>query len=146
MARVCGSGGCGAVSIDPIKPERLPDYLEDAIKRIDMAAKYLASASQEMQDRLCDEDDDAIEVNMLRDSLVRCIEVVGQCLHNAQIANSEFEQKHALNASGWWGMRSKISHGYDGVQYEIVLAVIKQDMPALREKLTQALAAWSKSC
>lgn len=37
-------------------------------------------------------------------------------------------------------MRSKISHGYDGVQYDIVLAVIKQDMPALRGKLVTALA------
>lgn len=37
-------------------------------------------------------------------------------------------------------MRSKISHGYDGVQYDIVLAVIKQDMPALRDKLVAALA------
>lgn len=75
-------------------------------------------ASPEMQERLCDEDDDAIEVNMLRDSLVRCIEVVGQCLHNAQTADPSFEARHALNASGWWGMRSKISHGYDVVQYE----------------------------
>lgn len=128
------------MSIDPVKPERLPDYLQDAIKRIDMAEKYLSSASPEMQDRLCDEDDDAIEVNMLRDSLVRCIEVVGQCLHNAQTADPDFELRHALNASGWWGMRSKISHGYDGVQYDIVLAVIKQDMPALRGKLVTALA------
>jgi len=77
---------------------------------------------------------------MLRDSLVRCIEVVGQCLHNAQAADASFEARHALNASGWWGMRSKISHGYDGVQYDIVLAVIKQDMPALRGKLVTALA------
>ena len=127
------------MSIDPVKPERLPDYLQDAIKRIDMAEMYLSSASPEMQERLCDEDDDAIEVNMLRDSLVRCIEVVGQCLHNAQIAHPDFEARHALNASGWWGMRSKISHGYDGVQYEIVLAVIKQDMPTLRGKLVTAL-------
>ncbi len=128
------------MSIDPVKPERLPDYLQDAIKRIDMASMYLNSASPEMQERLCDEDDDAIEVNMLRDSLVRCIEVVGQCLHNAQTADPSFEARHALNASGWWGMRSKISHGYDGVQYDIVLAVIKQDMPALRGKLVTALA------
>ena len=127
------------MSIDPVKPERLPDYLQDAIKRIDMASMYLSSASAEMQERLCDEDDDAIEVNMLRDSLVRCIEVVGQCLHNAQIADPDLEARHALNASGWWGMRSKISHGYDGVQYDIDLAVIKQDMPALRDKLVTAL-------
>ena len=105
-----------------------------------MASMYLSSASPEMQERLCDEDDDAIEVNMLRDSLVRCIEVVGQCLHNAQAADPSFEARHALNASGWWGMRSKISHGYDGVQYDIVLAVIKQDMPALRGKLVAAVA------
>ena len=128
------------MSIDPVKPERLPDYLQDAIKRIDMASMYLSSASAEMQERLCDEDDDAIEVNMLRDSLVRCIVVVGQCLHNVQIADPDLEARHALNASGWWGMRSKISHGYDGVQYDIVLAVIKQDMPALRGKLVTALA------
>lgn len=128
------------MSIDSVKRERLPDYLQDAIKRIDMASMYLSSAPPEMQERLCDEDDDAIEVNMLRDSLVRCIEVVGQCLHNAQTADPDFEARHALNASGWWGMRSKISHGYDGVQYEIVLAVIKQDMPALRGKLVTALA------
>ena len=128
------------MSIDPVKPERLPDYLQDAIKRIDMASMYLSSASAEMQERLCDEDDDAIEVNMLRDSLVRCIEVVGQCLHNVQIADPDLEARHALNASGWWGMRSKISHGYDGVQYDIVLTVIKQDMPALRGKLVTALA------
>ena len=140
MARYRGARGCCAVSIDPIKPERLPDYLQDAIKRIDMASMYLSSASPEMQERLCDEDDDAIEVNMLRDSLVRCIEVVGQCLHNAQIADPDFEAHHKLNASAWWGMRSKISHGYDGVQYDIVLAVIKQDMPALRGKLVTALA------
>ena len=37
-------------------------------------------------------------------------------------------------------MRSKISHGYDGIQYEIVLAVIKQDMPALKDKLVAAVA------
>ena len=128
------------MSIDPVKPERLPDYLQNAIKRIDMASMYLRSASAEMQERLCDEDDDAIEVNLLHDSLVRCIEVVGQCLHNAQTADPSFEARHALNASGWWGMRSKISHGYDGVQYDIVLAVIKQDMPALRGKLVTALA------
>ena len=49
------------MSIDPVKPERLPDYLQDAIKRIDMAEMYLSSASPGMQERLCDEDDDAID-------------------------------------------------------------------------------------
>lgn len=78
------------MSKDPVKPERLSDYLQDAIKHIDMASQYLSSASPEMQDRLCDEDDDAIEVNMLRDALVRCIEVVVQCLHNAQTANQSW--------------------------------------------------------
>ena len=139
MARFRGAKGSGTVSKDPVKPERLSDYLQDAIKRIDMASQYLSSASPEMQDRLCDEDDDAIEVNMLRDALVRCIEVVGQCLHNAQTANPELVEQHALNASGWWSMRSKISHGYDGIQYEIVLAVIQKDRPALRDKLVAAL-------
>jgi uncharacterized protein with HEPN domain len=74
---------------------------------------------------------------MLNLSLVRLIEIVGEA------ANRVSKPKQAALPDIPWpeiiGMRNRIVHGYDEVDFDILWAVIRDDLPPLIERLSAAI-------
>lgn len=74
---------------------------------------------------------------MLNLAMVRLIEVVGEA------ANRVSKSKQELHPEIAWreiiSMRNRIIHGYDTVDFEILWAVIQDDLPTLVEQLRNAL-------
>ncbi len=70
---------------------------------------------------------------MLNLSLVRLLEVVGE---TASRVPEEFRARHA---SVPWrqtvGMRNRLIHGYDTVNFDILWAIIEKDFPLLIEQI-----------
>lgn len=70
-------------------------------------------------------------------ALVRLIEIVGEA------ANRVSKQGQARQAEIPWreiiGMRNRIIHGYDEVDFDILWAVIHDDLPPLIETLKRTL-------
>ena len=125
----------------PPKRERIPSYLQDVIDCQVTILKYLESASR---DAIIDEEDDRPEINLLRDGLVRRLEVVGQALDNIKKADPDYVATTKLDVSGWYSLRAKISHGYETVDYVLLLGVIDGELPSLVEKVEGLLAEFDK--
>lgn len=74
---------------------------------------------------------------MLNLAMVRLIEIVGEA------ADRVSKQGQASRAEIPWreiiGMRNRIVHGYDEVNFDILWAVIHDDLPPLIEKLRDVL-------
>ena len=72
--------------------------------------------------------------------LVKCIEVIGEA---ATKVTAELRQRHPEIA--WTqivGMRHRLVHDYDEINYDIVWDVATRDLPPLVTALERALAAW----
>lgn len=73
---------------------------------------------------------------LLNLALVRLIEIVGEA------ANRVSEPTQAAHPQIPWreiiGMRNRIVHGYDEVDFDILWAVIREDLPALVDRLKVA--------
>jgi uncharacterized protein with HEPN domain len=70
---------------------------------------------------------------MLNLSLVRLIEIVGEA---ADHVSSEFRLKHS--SIPWKeiiGMRHRLIHGYDNIDYDLLYQTIQEDLPALVAQL-----------
>ncbi len=74
---------------------------------------------------------------MLNLALVRLVEIVGEA------ANRVSKQGQTDRPEVPWraiiGMRNRIVHGYDGVNFDILWAVIRDDLPPLIESLRAIL-------
>lgn len=74
---------------------------------------------------------------LLQLSLVRLVEIVGEA------AGRVTETTQALHAHIPWreitGMRHRLIHGYDFVDYDILWQTIKEDLPVLIRQLEEIL-------
>jgi uncharacterized protein with HEPN domain len=70
---------------------------------------------------------------MLNLSLVRLVEVVGEA---ASRVPEEFRARHPnVPWRQTIGMRNRLIHGYDAVNFDILWAIIKKDFPSLMEQM-----------
>ncbi len=75
---------------------------------------------------------------MLNLSLVRLIEIVGEA---AARVSPETQAKHPeIRWPAIIGMRHRIAHGYDAINFDIVWEVATVDLPALIAQLERALS------
>lgn len=123
--------------MSPPKKERIPSYLQDVLKSAHFATEYLASFTD--LSTLDDQDNQEVATNIMRDGIVRRLEVIGQALDNIQKADPDFAAASGLDIAGWYGLRSKISHGYDIVVYATLVAVIEQNVPPLVKQVQELL-------
>jgi uncharacterized protein with HEPN domain len=73
---------------------------------------------------------DFIASKMLRDAVSHCITVAGEAA--TQLLNDGFAKQHPSHHwDGLAGMRIKLVHGYDSVDYLTVWNTIKHDYPDL---------------
>lgn len=76
---------------------------------------------------------------MLNLSLVRLIEIVGEA---AARVSPETQAKHPeIRWPGIIGMRHRIAHGYDEINFDIVWEVATVDLPPLIAALEQILSS-----
>ncbi len=70
---------------------------------------------------------------MLRDAVVRNLEIIGEAASRVSVSfrnrHKEIEWRRII------GMRNRIIHAYDVVDYGIVWNVVKADLPELEKKL-----------
>lgn len=70
-------------------------------------------------------------------AVVKKIEIIGEAIKNIP---PDIKAKYSnIPWRDIVGMRNKISHGYFGIDYEIVWAVIKKKLPELKTHITQML-------
>lgn len=75
----------------------------------------------------------------LRLALVRLLEVVGEAASRIPV---DFRDAHdEIPWFGVVGLRNRLIHGYDEVDYDIVWRILKEDIPALVVKLEEAISS-----
>ena len=75
---------------------------------------------------------DFVAKKMLRDAVSHCITIAGEAA--TQLRNDGFAKRHpSRHWDGLAGMRIKIVHGYDSIDYLTVWNTIKDDYPDLIE-------------
>ena len=75
-------------------------------------------------------------------AVVRALEIVGEA--TKRLPSSLCDEYPAIPWKGMAGMRDRIIHGYDTVDYEIVWNTVDQDIPRIRPLLQQILADYDK--
>jgi uncharacterized protein with HEPN domain len=72
-----------------------------------------------------------------QDAVIRNIEIVGEAVKNISM---DLRRKHKdIDWKNLAGMRDKIIHFYFGVNWAIAWSVIKEKLPALKEKIQDLL-------
>lgn len=76
---------------------------------------------------------------MLNLSLVRLIEIVGEA---ADHVSAEFRLNHSrIPWKEIIGMRHRLIHGYDNIDYDLLYQTIQEDLPALVALLEEIVSA-----
>lgn len=74
----------------------------------------------------------------LRLALVRLLEVVGEAASRVPV---DYRDEHPeIPWFGVVGLRNRLIHGYDDVDYDIVWRILTEDMPPLVAVLAEAIA------
>lgn len=98
--------------------------IEEAIKRI---KTYTHGITYE----------DFLKDTLIQDAVLRNIEIIGEAVKNI---SSDFKQKHEnIDWKKIAGMRDKIIHFYFGVNWDIVWAVVENNLPELKEKVKEII-------
>ena len=98
-------------------------YVDDILDSLGRIKKYCEDVRK----------DDFMENDMLRDAVVRNLEIIGEA---ASRLSESFRDGHKeLEWRKIIGMRNRIIHAYDIVDYAIVWDVVKADLPQLEAKL-----------
>ncbi len=69
--------------------------------------------------------------------MVRCFEIIGEATKSIP---KEFTNKYqSIPWQEMAGIRDKLIHGYFGVNLKVVWKTIKEDIPNLKQKITQII-------
>ena len=114
------------------KTKRLTDYLGHILQAIDRIKRYTAGFDE--TDFLKNENE------MAQDAVIRNIEIIGEASNRIKKMAPEFVAKHAdLPWLDMYDMRNKVSHYYEGVDFQIVWETARNDLPVLHQQVTQTL-------
>ena len=98
-------------------------YVDDILDALGRIKRYCGDVKK----------DEFMANDMLRDAVVRNLEIIGEA--SSRLSES-FRERH--KEPEWRkiiGMRNRIIHAYDIVEYAIVWDVVKMDLPQLEAKL-----------
>lgn len=70
-------------------------------------------------------------------SLVRLLEIVGEAA--ARVSPERRDRHSAIPWPDVIGLRSRLVHGYDSVDFDILWDIVQTDLPALIAELRKAL-------
>jgi len=104
-------------------------YVDDVLSAIAKINRFCKNISK----------DDFMKNELLMDAVVRNLEIIGEA---ASKLTDSFRKKHSeVEWRKMIGMRNRIIHAYDTVNFEIVWDVIQEDLPALKKKLRAIVSA-----
>ena len=102
-------------------------FVRDILDAIDKIEQFVGDISYQ----------EFIQDDKTSTAVVKKIEIIGEAIKNIP---PDIRAKYSnIPWRDIVGMRNKISHGYFGIDYEIVWAVIKQKLPVLKAQVTQML-------
>jgi uncharacterized protein with HEPN domain len=102
-------------------------FVRDILDAIDKIEQFVGDISYQ----------EFIQDDKTSTAVVKKIEIIGEAIKN--IPPAIRAKYRNIPWRDIVGMRNKISHGYFGIDYEIVWAVIKQKLPVLKAQVTQML-------
>ncbi len=104
------------------------DFLEDISRETDNIGQFTRGMSDA---------EDLIDNKMAGYACVRSLEVIGEAAKNV---SAETKRKnHGIAWQKIAGMRDVLSHGYFGVDWEVIWKTVSEDVPVLREKIRKIL-------
>jgi uncharacterized protein with HEPN domain len=104
-------------------------YLADIVEAADAVAAFLAGAERER----------FLQDDLLRSAVLQKLSIIGEA---AARLSKEFRDRHAdVEWRDIVAFRNIAVHAYFAVQWSIVWTTATQDVPVLRQKISQILAA-----
>jgi uncharacterized protein with HEPN domain len=98
-------------------------FIDDILEAVEKISRFCKGADKK----------DFIGNDLLRDAVVRNLEIIGEA---SSRLSASFRNKHKeIEWRKIIGMRNRIIHAYDVVDYGIVWDVVMVDLPELKEKL-----------
>jgi uncharacterized protein with HEPN domain len=110
--------------------DRIPHYLQQILKSIEFAQRYLA-----------DRDLPTFEHDtLLQDAVFRRLEIIGEAARRIEKADENFIGTYPqLQLNKAYGMRNRLSHAYDAVNVELVWDVVHQHLPGMAQAIQDFL-------
>lgn len=114
--------------------DRIPSYLGQILESIDLIETYLDGV--EKVDFFADRHN--------QDAVIRRLEIIGEAASRIDKADIEFIGRNPrLQLKGAYGMRNRLSHGYDQINLDTVWIVVKENLPQMRTAIAEYLATHS---
>ena len=104
-------------------------YVDDILSAIQKINRFCKSVKKP----------DFMMNDLLMDAVVRNLEIIGEASSKLTMS---FRKKHReIEWRKIIGMRNRIIHAYDTVDFEIVWDVVREDLPALKKKLKKIVTS-----
>jgi uncharacterized protein with HEPN domain len=99
----------------------------------------IAEAIKRIERYMTDIDDDQLLMDhKTQDAVIRNLEVIGEAARNI---SAEFKRKHKqVEWKNIAGMRDRLIHQYFGVNWEIILDVLRNKLPELKIQIQDLLS------
>ncbi len=106
-------------------------YVDDILSAIKKINKFCKGIERE----------DFMKNELLMDAVVRNLEIIGEA--SSKLTASFRERHKEIEWRKIIGMRNRIIHAYDTVDFETVWDVVREDLPELKKKLKAIVSAQS---
>ncbi|KAF0145430.1 MAG: hypothetical protein FD156_1000 [Nitrospirae bacterium] len=106
-------------------------YVDDILVAIKKINKFCKGIEKE----------DFMKNELLMDAVVRNLEIIGEA--SSKLTAPFRERYKGIEWRKIIGMRNRIIHAYDTVNFEIVWDVVREDLPELRKKLKAIVSVQS---
>ena len=103
------------------------DFVEDILDAMEKAELLIEGVSYEQFEA-------EFRINF---AVVRALEIIGEA--SKRLPDSLREKYTEVPWKGMAGMRDRIIHGYDNVDYQIIWGVVKQDIPEIKPLIQNIL-------
>jgi uncharacterized protein with HEPN domain len=108
------------------------DYLEDMLDAMEKAELLVEGISYEQFET-------DFRINF---AVVRALEIIGEA--SKRIPDSVRTRYSEIPWKAMAGMRDRIIHGYDNVDYQIVWGVVKKDIPEIKPLLEKVFSDYKE--